>query len=49
MSQDVLITGLIKGEPLKPPFVTLSVLSTLIAGGALSWQCGCTSAQRILG
>ena len=36
MSQDVLITGLIKGEPLKPLFVTLSVLSTLIAGGALS-------------
>lgn len=36
MSQDVLITELIKGEALKPLFVALSVGSTLIAGGALS-------------
>ncbi|HEY3644397.1 MAG TPA: ABC transporter permease [Gammaproteobacteria bacterium] len=36
MSQDVLITELIKGEPLQPLFVALSVGSTLIAGGALT-------------
>ena len=36
MSQDVLVTGLIKGEPLKPLFVALSVGSTLVAGGGLS-------------
>ena len=36
MSQDVLITALIKGEPLKPLFVALSVGSTLLIGAALS-------------
>ena len=36
MSQDVLITALIKGEALKPLFVTLSVCSTLVLGGALT-------------
>jgi sodium transport system permease protein len=36
MSQDVLVTELIKGEPLKPLFVAISVSSTLVAGGALS-------------
>ena len=36
MSQDVLITELIKGEPLQPLFVALSMLSTLVIGGALS-------------
>jgi sodium transport system permease protein len=36
MSQDVLITNLIKGEPLQPLFVALSVGSTLVAGAGLS-------------
>jgi sodium transport system permease protein len=36
MSQDVLITELIKGETLKPMFVALSMGSTLVIGGALS-------------
>ena len=36
MSQDVLITELIKGEPLNALFVVLSVCSTLIFGGALT-------------
>jgi ABC-type Na+ transport system ATPase subunit NatA/ABC-type Na+ efflux pump permease subunit len=36
MSQDVLVTELIKGEPLKPLFVTLSVVSTLLCGAGLS-------------
>ncbi|HEY1991495.1 MAG TPA: ABC transporter permease [Gammaproteobacteria bacterium] len=36
MSQDVLITELIKGEPLNRLFVTLSVCSTLVIGGALT-------------
>jgi len=36
MSQDVLITQLIKGEPLNAAFVALSVGSTLVIGGALS-------------
>ncbi len=36
MSQDVLVTLLIKGEPLNPLFVTLSVISTLLAGGLLT-------------
>ena len=36
MSQDVLITELIKGESLNPLFVALSVGSTLVAGGTLS-------------
>jgi sodium transport system permease protein len=36
MSQDVLITNLIKGEPLQPLFVALSVGSTLVAGSGLS-------------
>ena len=36
MSQDVLITELIKGESLNGLFVALSVSSTLIIGGALS-------------
>jgi len=36
MSQDVLITELIKGEALKPMFVALSMGSTLVIGGALS-------------
>ncbi len=36
MSQDVLVTELIKGEPLKPLFVALSVGSTLLIGAALS-------------
>jgi len=36
MSQDVLITELIKGEPLQPLFVALSMVSTLVIGGALS-------------
>ena len=36
MSQDVLITELIKGEPLQPMFVALSVLSTMAVGGALA-------------
>jgi sodium transport system permease protein len=36
MSQDVLVTELIKGEPLKPLFVSLSVLSTLMCGAGLS-------------
>jgi sodium transport system permease protein len=36
MSQDVLVTELIKGEPLKPLFVALSVASTLLCGAGLS-------------
>jgi sodium transport system permease protein len=36
MSQDVLVTQLIKGEPLNMSFVALSVLSTLLAGGLLT-------------
>ncbi|HEX2668273.1 MAG TPA: ABC transporter permease [Gammaproteobacteria bacterium] len=36
MSQDVLITSLIKGEDLKPLFVVLSVASTLVAGFGLT-------------
>ena len=36
MSQDVLITSLIKGEALKPLFVTLSVSSTLVLGAGLA-------------
>jgi sodium transport system permease protein len=36
LSQDVLVTALIKGEPLKPLFVTLSVVSTLGFGAALT-------------
>ena len=36
MSQDVLITQLIKGEPLSAAFVALSVCSTLLFGGALT-------------
>ncbi|HSN16708.1 MAG TPA: ABC transporter permease [Gammaproteobacteria bacterium] len=36
MSQDVLITELIKGEPLDALFVALSVCSTLVIGGALT-------------
>ncbi len=36
MSQDVLITALIKGEALKPLFVVLSVGSTLLCGIGLS-------------
>src|SRR6185503_8233084 len=36
MSQDVLITSLIKGETLKPLFVLLSVTSTLACGLGLS-------------
>ena len=36
MSQDVLITELIKGEPLNALFVALSVCSTLVFGGALT-------------
>jgi len=36
MSQDVLVTALIKGEALKPVFVTLSVSSTLALGGLLT-------------
>ena len=36
MSQDVLITQLIKGEPLNSLFVALSIVSTLAIGGALS-------------
>jgi len=37
LSQDVLVTSLIKGEPLKGSFVALSVLSTLAAGAVLSF------------
>jgi hypothetical protein len=37
MSQDVLITSLIKGEPLKPLFVALSVASTLVLGFGLAY------------
>jgi len=36
MSQDVLVTELIKGEPLNGMFVALSVVSTLIIGGGLA-------------
>jgi|HubBroStandDraft_5_1064220.scaffolds.fasta_scaffold43292_2 sodium transport system permease protein len=36
MSQDVLVTELIKGEALKPLFVSLSVLSTLLCGMGLT-------------
>jgi sodium transport system permease protein len=37
MSQDVLITSLIKGDPLKPMFVALSVTSTLVLGIGLAY------------
>jgi hypothetical protein len=37
LSQDVLVTSLIKGEALKGSFVTLSVLSTLALGVVLSF------------
>jgi sodium transport system permease protein len=36
LSQDVLITGLIKGEPLKGLFISVSVLSTLLLGAGLA-------------
>ena len=36
MSQDVLVTSLIKGEPLQPLFVALSVTSTLAFGAAFA-------------
>ena len=50
MSQDVLITELIKGEPLQPAFVALSVLSTLLVGGALaSLAVWLYKRERILG
>lgn len=37
LSQDVLVTQLIKGEALRPLYVALSVASTLAWGMALSW------------
>jgi sodium transport system permease protein len=37
LSQHLLITELIKGEPVQPPFVLLSVASTLSLGLALAW------------
>ena len=37
LSQDILVTALIKGEPLKPLFVSLSVASTLVFGGVLAF------------
>ncbi|HLW75250.1 MAG TPA: ABC transporter permease [Gammaproteobacteria bacterium] len=50
MSQDVLVTALIKGEPLKPLFVALSVTSTLALGagftGVAVWL---YQRERILG
>jgi sodium transport system permease protein len=37
LSQDLLVTALIKGEALSSAFVTVSVLSTLAAGALLMW------------
>jgi len=50
MSQDVLITELIKGEALEPLFVALSVMSTLICGlGLAGLTVWLYSRERILG
>jgi len=40
MSQDVLMTSLLKGEALAPGFVALSAGSSLVLGLALGWLSG---------
>jgi sodium transport system permease protein len=40
LSQHLLMTGLIRDEPLPPLHVTISVLTTLAAGIALAWVAG---------
>lgn len=50
MSQDVLMTSLLKGESLNPMFVAISVSSTLLLGLMLAWLASWLYRQeRILG
>jgi sodium transport system permease protein len=39
LSQHMLLIGMVKNEPLSPAYIAVSVASTLLVGGLLTWLC----------